>query len=118
MHELAIAESIVKTVHDQIERNGLGKVLAVGMRIGDLTDVVPEALEFGFEAITRDTVLGDAKLLIEKVPIQGRCRGCGNDFQICDFTFICPSCDSRDIDLTHGNELDLAYIEVADEDST
>ncbi|MCK4574560.1 MAG: hydrogenase maturation nickel metallochaperone HypA [candidate division Zixibacteria bacterium] len=116
MHELAIAESIVKTVHNEIEKNGLGRVVAVGMRIGALTDVVPDALEFGFEAIIRDTVLDGAKIVIESIPIQGRCRSCGGEFEVMDFAFICPDCHSREIELIRGNELDLAYIEVADTD--
>ena len=118
MHELAIAESIVKTVHTEIEKAGLQKVIAVGLKIGALTDVVPEALEFGFEAITKDTSLDGVRLVIDKIPITGRCKKCESVFEVIDFAFICPKCESREIEIVQGNELDIAYIEVTEDEET
>ncbi|UCG61124.1 MAG: hydrogenase maturation nickel metallochaperone HypA [Candidatus Zixiibacteriota bacterium] len=52
MHELAIANSIMNTVLTEADKQNLKSIIAVGLRIGALTDVVPEALEFGFGALT------------------------------------------------------------------
>ncbi|MGD8605331.1 MAG: hydrogenase maturation nickel metallochaperone HypA, partial [Anaerolineales bacterium] len=65
MHELAIADSIFRTVLAEIDKNGYARVSAIGLRIGLLTDVVPEALTFGFEAIARGTSLEHTGLKIE-----------------------------------------------------
>lgn len=114
MHELAIASSIVDTVSQEVERKQLGAVIAVGLRIGALTDVVPDALEFGFRAITAGTVLEGARLEIESVPVAGQCDACGETFDVKGLVFICPSCGSSDTKVTRGQELDIAYIEVDD----
>jgi hydrogenase nickel incorporation protein HypA/HybF len=117
MHELAIADSIFRTVLAEIDKNGYARVSSVGLRIGLLTDVVPEALTFGFGAIARGTPLEHTSLEIERIPITGRCQSCGSENQIEPYLFVCPRCGSHDIDMIHGDELDIAYIEIDDENS-
>ena len=85
MHELAIADSIVKTVLMEMEQRSLQHIQAVGVRVGVLTDVVPEALEFSFHAITNGTALSSARLNIEHVPLRGKCRDCGKEVEIEQF---------------------------------
>ena len=118
MHELAIADSIFRTVLAEIDKNGYARVSSIGLRIGLLTDVVSEALTFGFEAIARGTPLEHTRLEIERIPITGRCRTCGAENQIERYLFVCPHCGSRDIDMIQGGELDIAYIEIDDENSS
>lgn len=114
MHELSIADNIVTAVLAEIERRGLKSVATIALRVGALTDIVPDALEFGFEVLTRDTVLAQTTLHIEVVPCQGHCRDCSRDFEVREFVFVCPHCQGSGIDLTRGTELDIAYLEVED----
>jgi hydrogenase nickel incorporation protein HypA/HybF len=115
MHELAIADNIVTAVLAEVERRGLKSVATIALRVGALTDVVPEALEFGFEILTRETLLNGTKLRIELVPCQGHCRDCGRNFEVREFVFVCPHCQGSGIDLTKGTELDIAYLEIDDD---
>jgi hydrogenase nickel incorporation protein HypA/HybF len=114
MHELSIATSIVETVLQEIARKRLPAVQTIAVRVGALSSVDPEALRFGFESIIVDTPLAKTKLEIEFVPVQGKCRACNSEFAVQDFVFICPRCDSGQIDMTRGDELDIAYLEVED----
>jgi len=114
MHELSIASSIVKTVLQEIDTRKLNKVTQIGLRIGALTDIVPDSLQFGFKAITKDSVLAETNLLIETIPIKGSCKECQSDFEVIEFVFICPNCASNKIDMNQGNELEIAYIEAED----
>ncbi|MEW6051837.1 MAG: hydrogenase maturation nickel metallochaperone HypA [Candidatus Zixiibacteriota bacterium] len=114
MHELAVADNIVNAVLAEMQRRGLSSVATVAVRVGALTDIVPDALEFGFEILTRETALAATKLKIDRIPCQGRCRDCGKDFEVQECVFVCPHCQSCDIQMTRGNELDIAYIEVDD----
>ena len=115
MHELAIASNIVETVLGEVEKRHLSKVNVIGLKIGALTDVVAEALEFGFEALVADTPLKDTKLVIELIPIKGTCNKCKKSFEVNEFIFICPECGSGDLRIDQGKELDIAYLEVDDE---
>jgi len=112
MHELAIAETIYRTVREAMDHEGYRTVHRVGLRIGALTDVVPESLNFGFDAITRGTRLESTRLEIESVPIRGQCNGCGEEFAVERFEFVCPRCGGRDNRLAQGDELEIAYLEV------
>jgi hydrogenase nickel incorporation protein HypA/HybF len=114
MHELAIAESIVNTVLKEAEKRAFPKVISVAVRIGALTDIVPDALQFGFETIIIDTPLAGAALKIESIPIKGKCRACQNEFEVDEYIFVCPGCFSGDIEVTRGQELEIAYIEIDD----
>jgi len=116
MHELAIANSIVRTVLEAMDRDGYTAVTRVGLHIGALTDVVPEALVFGFEAIVKGTALEHTRLDIEQIPIKGKCRECGGEFTIEEFSFVCPLCSGRDIAMSQGDELDITYLEVENEE--
>lgn len=114
MHELAIANSIMNTVLTEADKQNLKSIIAVGLRIGALTDVVPEALEFGFGALTAGTKLEGTRLKIESVPVAGLCNECHRKFEVEGFIFVCPECGSYDVTVEQGQELDIAYIEVDD----
>lgn len=113
MHELSLATSIVDSVLQEVARKQLPPVQTIALRLGALSNVDPEALRFGFEAIIIDTPLANAKLEIELVPVQGKCRACNREFNVVDFIFICPFCQSGKIETTRGDELDIAYLEVS-----
>ncbi len=114
MHELGIAQSIVEAVLKKMQSEGYRGVSKIGLRIGGLTDIVPDALEFGYEASVRDTPLAATQLVIETIPVQGTCRACSRNFVIEDYLFICPDCGGQDIAMTQGDELEIAYIEIDD----
>ena len=110
MHELSVAVKIIEIVEKEAAEKKLEKVEAIGLKIGALTGVDPEALRFAFEASTADTSLAGAKIEIENIPVRGACRSCGETIEVKDFVFICPRCGGGDLEIKHGEELDIAYI--------
>ena len=117
MHELAVAESILNIANAEMEKRNLIAIESICVRVGVLSDVVPEALQFSFEALTKGTKMDGTDLQIETIPVRGRCHGCRQEFEVLDYVFECPLCDSRDIKLTQGDELDIAYMEVKDNEA-
>ena len=114
MHELGIAQSILKTVEQEVKVRSLPPVAEVGIRVGALSGVLPDALAFGFEALIVGTALAGCRLKIELVPARAQCRICRKAFDVADCFFQCPACRSVQVDVTHGYELDIAYLEVED----
>ena len=110
MHELGIAQEIIRIVHDEADRKNLPRITAVALRIGALAGVDPEALRFGFEASVMATSLERTQLLIEWLPVKGKCRACGREFTVDDLVFFCPACQSADIELTQGEELFIDHL--------
>ncbi len=114
MHELSIAQSIVGIVESAVPAEQAAEVRAVRVRVGLLSGVVAESLEFCFSVIVAETPLRGAKLLIESVPASSECRDCLQRFTVEELIFVCPSCGSTNIALVTGTELQVAEIEVLD----
>ncbi len=108
MHELSIAQSIVATV---CERAGKRPVHSVRVRIGALTAVVPDAMQFCFALAVEGTVADGARLDIEHRPGTVHCRACGADTALRDVLLLCP-CGSADVAVTAGRELQIVSMEV------
>lgn len=110
MHELHLASEIIAIVEEEMAKRGLKKVTTVGVKVGTLAGVDPEALSFGFEASVVETNLAGARLAIETIPVSGRCRTCGKNFEVVDYVFICPHCGSVDVIVEKGEEMNISYL--------
>jgi hydrogenase nickel incorporation protein HypA/HybF len=53
MHELSIANSILEAVRAEAVRRPGVRLLKVGLRVGELAGVEPEALSFCFDSLGR-----------------------------------------------------------------
>lgn len=117
MHELSIAQGILDVVEQEVKRHGLRNVAKIKLKIGELTTVVPEALDFCFSILVKDTELEGACLEIETVPIRGKCLGCKRtfDYKNQGFYFLCPYCGSE-IKVISGRELYVQEIEGDEDD--
>jgi len=112
MHELGLMQSIVDTIHDHVKDNHVQKVVKVILEIGNMSGVVPEALEFCFSLCTKGTVLEEAQLEIERVAALGRCGKCGKIFDLIENEFCCPECKEGGWELVSGRELIIKGLEV------
>jgi hydrogenase nickel incorporation protein HypA/HybF len=76
MHELGLAGGIFDLVRQHVPVSQAALVRVVRLRIGALAGVVPESLQFCFDAIVAGTPYGSASLQIERLP--------GDDLQVVD----------------------------------
>lgn len=109
MHELSITQSLIDAVVDRI---GERKVLAVNVRVGPLSGVLPDAMRFCFDVASAGTPLDGAQLMIEEPHGLARCRNCHDEFELADLILLCP-CGSADVEVLSGRELMLMSVEVA-----
>ena len=76
--------------------------------------VVPEAMEFAWEAAGRGTLLEGASLVLKDIPLIVRCRNCQKTFQPDEFFDPCPDCGDVNPEIISGKELRVVAIEVKD----
>jgi hydrogenase nickel incorporation protein HypA/HybF len=112
MHELSIANSILEAVSKERERLNGARVKKVGVRIGELAGVDPDALSFSFEILVKDTELEPLALEIEFISRRHECSHCKHAFTVVDYQMDCPACGSKETRCVGGDELQLAYLEV------
>jgi hydrogenase nickel incorporation protein HypA/HybF len=112
MHEMSIAQSILKIVVPQAESNGGKQIKTIRIRAGELRGIVQEQLSFLFEFVAKDTIAEGAVLEVERVPIKSVCNTCKHEFMVEEYKFECPKCESKDVDTIEGMELDIKEIEI------
>lgn len=112
MHEVAIMTEAVRLAVESAQTAGAKRVTALKLRIGVLSGVVPEALQFAWEVARRDTLLADARLEIERVTAACWCATCQAEFAASEFLSECPRCHDLSGDLRRGRELEIAALEL------
>ncbi len=114
MHETALALSILDIIVEKCSEAGGRTVDSVRVRIGKAAGVLPEALQFAFEAAKTTTVAEKAELIIESVPVGGSCNDCKKDFSVDDvpYVFACPLCGSKAFEIKTGREMEIVDMEV------
>ena len=108
---MSIAASMLDAVEAESARRG-AHVLAVGVKIGELSGVESESLRFCFETLVQDTDLAPLALEIQFLPWRNRCRQCAQEFAVAEYRTECPQCGSAETELSSGNELEFAYMEI------
>jgi hydrogenase nickel incorporation protein HypA/HybF len=111
MHEMSLTQGLIEVcVH---HANGR-QVRSVVVEIGKLGSVVPEAVEFCFEACAKGTLLEHARLHILQIPGTGRCRECGTVQSVASRFDPCTACGGYGVMLESGDEMRVREIEVDD----
>jgi hydrogenase nickel incorporation protein HypA/HybF len=116
MHELSVTESILKIVLKHAQENKAEKVLTIGLKIGELSELVGECIQHYFDYLSKGTIAEGAVLEIERAPIIFDCTECKNTFQVSlsdtrDFT--CPQCHGAKVTLVSGREFYIKDITIS-----
>ncbi|MBC7962064.1 MAG: hydrogenase maturation nickel metallochaperone HypA [Steroidobacteraceae bacterium] len=111
MHEMSITQGIIELC---LQHAGGRRIMSLGVEIGELSSVVPEAIEFCFEACSRDTLLEGAQLIITRIPGLGLCQECGAETPLADLFAPCNLCGSCHVKIVAGEEMRVTEIEVED----
>jgi hydrogenase nickel incorporation protein HypA/HybF len=111
MHELSICSAIASTAEKHAEGRPVSQVK---VRIGHLRQVVPDALQFGWEVVSSTTQLKDAELVIEQVPAIVECLECGARTTLDLPILACGTCEGFDVKLLSGEELLVVSIDLVD----
>ena len=67
MHELAIAQDIVRQVKEEASRLGTGKIKVLHIKLGPRAFATKESLAFCLQASSEGTVVEDAQVQITEV---------------------------------------------------
>ncbi|MGE0442760.1 MAG: hydrogenase maturation nickel metallochaperone HypA [Gemmatimonadales bacterium] len=115
MHELSLALGIVDAVSAAARRAGAVRVLRIKVRIGVLSGVVADALRFGFDVASRGTVVAEAALDLEVVPVSIWCPACAAEVRpVTELRLQCPDCGLPSGEIRRGRELEVAEMEIDD----
>ncbi|KAJ53362.1 hydrogenase nickel incorporation protein HypA/HybF [Clostridium tetanomorphum] len=104
MHELSLTQSIVKICIEEGNKNNLKKIEEIRLKVGELSGIVPQCIQYYFDIISKDSILQGAEIKVERIPIEIQCRDCNNICVMEKINFCCPNCNSFNIKILKGNE--------------
>lgn len=113
MHELSVAHAVVSTVVDALP-SPPPRVLGIRVRVGELSGIVPRALEFAYDVAAQGTPLADAALVIEVSPVVIDCPACGPQQLASTHDFRCPTCGTPCGAVIGGKELEILDVTLDD----
>jgi hydrogenase nickel incorporation protein HypA/HybF len=115
MHELSIVSSIVETVTESLSAYPGARVQEVRLRVGALSSVVEDSLQFCYGIATEGTALAGSRLAVNMLPVTVHCAACGRDGALESLqSFCCPHCGEPATDVRQGRELEIESIEIED----
>jgi hydrogenase nickel incorporation protein HypA/HybF len=116
VHEISVALGLLEGVESAAREQGIARVRAVHVRIGALSGVVRDALQFSWDAVTAETLCEGSELRVETVPLVVYCERCGGQRAPrpgCGL--LCPECGNVAPSIVRGREMEVVAMEVIDE---
>ena len=121
MHEMSITQAML----DMALKHAKGhRITDIYLRVGMMSLVVPESVEFYFAYLSKDTLAEEATLHFETVPLEMTCLDCGRRADLSDWTDQPPraimiqalargcECGSNNLRATGGTGFDMVSLEV------
>ena len=113
MHEVALAEGVLRIVMDAARASAAARVHTVWVELGALAQVEPEALAFCFDAVTRGSVAEGATLDIVRTAGAAWCMPCSVQVPVAKLGDACPHCGSYQLQVLQGDEMRVKEIGIA-----
>lgn len=111
---MGITQEVLTAVVGAAESAGATKINTVHITIGELTEIIPDALQFAWEALTPSTLAEGAVLEIRETGGRSMCLQCGTEFDHGRFDRRCTAegCGSFATQVIVGDELTIDDIDV------
>ncbi len=112
MHEVSIMMQALALAEEHAKRSHATSIRRIGLRMGPLAGVAPDALRFAFASLRQGTMAADAELGISEAPATFVCLDCKARSESLAMTFLCPICGGTARLDDGGRELELEFLEV------
>ena len=109
---MALAEEVLRIVQQAARREGLRRVHALWLEIGQLASVEPEAMRFCFEAVARGSVAAGARLEIVAAAGRAWCETCAESIELAALGEACPRCGGYRLRVTGGTQMRVRQMEA------
>jgi hydrogenase nickel incorporation protein HypA/HybF len=114
MHEISLAEEIVRMVESTATRDHFARVKTLKLAAGALAGVEVAALRFALEAIVPGTCLEGADIVIDEPAGRAWCNACETEVAMESRADACPVCGAYPLKVLHGDALRIVDLVVID----
>lgn len=110
MHELSLCRAIAGIASQHASGRA---VLRIGLRVGQLRQVVPDTLVYCWSLVSEGTALAGSVLEVESVPARIACRSCAHNEQLDSVLLRCGACGSDQVTVVAGEEFLVTTLDLA-----
>jgi hydrogenase nickel incorporation protein HypA/HybF len=112
MHEMGIVAGILEAAENAAKHENAVRINKINIKVGELTEIVDDALQFAWESLSPGTLAEGAELVVERVSPRSRCHQCDVTFDHGRFDAACPECDMPLCELVQGRELLIESLDI------
>lgn len=114
MHELSLAQGILRLVEDAAAREHVSRVRVLHLEAGALAGVEVSALRFALASMASGTCLEGARVDIDETPGRAWCLACQQAVSILSRLDPCSQCGAMRLQVTGGADLRVVDLLVDD----
>lgn len=118
MHEMSLMYEIINLVSEDAKSRGFKNVKKIEVVVGDLSNVLPDALELAFFYFRRDgldLIDENTELNIIREVAKSKCNSCEFEFETYFQIALCPKCGIPNCELVSGESFRVESYEGSDE---
>lgn len=112
MHESTLARQVLETVLQRSMAEGASRVRVVRGWVAETESLSADSLSFHFTAHAQGTSAEGARLLLDLIHVEARCRTCGRTYAPEHHLLLCPGCGSTEGEQLGQTGLAITSIEV------
>lgn len=112
MHEYSIVQALIDQCEELARSNKATSVTKVVVKIGQYSGVEPHLLEIAFDTFKDQTVCSNAEFVMTLQPLVIRCTDCQKESVLDQPHYLCPVCQSIDIQVVDGEDMMLMSLEM------
>ncbi len=115
MHEMSYISRMVALAIEVAEENKAEKVKSIVVEIGKTSGVMPYYMHKYYPEAAKGTILEDAELICEEVPVKALCEECGKEYYpTSENRYLCTHCGGRKAHIVEGKGVTLKNIVIED----
>lgn len=118
MHEMSLMYEIIQLVSEDAKLRGFQKVKEIQVIVGDLSNVLPDALELAFLYFCKEKeglLNEESQLTIIREKAITECQNCFYKFEPDYRIALCPKCNLLEGLIISGETFRVEYYEGSDE---
>lgn len=112
MHEFSVVQSLLDLIEKHALENKAKSVSKVVIKVGKMSGIEPHLLKIAFDTFKEKTICENAKLEMVIQDVIAKCEDCNKDFTIENNRFICPFCNSYNLQIVDGEDMYLMSLEL------
>jgi len=112
MHEYSIVQSLLNSCQEHVDQHQATKVTKVVVKIGVMSGVEPHLLQEAFDTFKEKTVCEASELQLQIQKVVVYCQKCGQQSELQKHEYLCPLCQSTELEIIDGEEMLLMQLEL------